>query len=303
MNNITICIPTYRRQLLLEKLIMSIIECNLDESLICDVSIIIVDNDIQRSAVVIVNRLKEKFNNLYKIHYYNYPQKGLSKVRNELIKIALTMDPDYLVFIDDDQYVTSVWLNELVKTVINNNADAARGPVLAISNEPVPHDIWCWFQRERYPNNTKLNTLTTGNMIIKKSSLVKYNLWFDSRFDKTGAEDSFFGVQLLKIGGTIFWADNAITYEIIPRSRAKISWLIKRFYNGANTYTYILKLEKKYFLLLKKTLISFMYIISGLCSIIIILIPIKRRFWSLLKLAEGLGGIAGLISLKYNEYI
>jgi succinoglycan biosynthesis protein ExoM len=302
MNSITICIPTFKRPLFLKKLVLSIVKDNFDESLIGDVSIIIVDNDGQKSAETIVKHLEEEFKSIYKIQYFNYPEKGLSNVRNELIRIALCSEPDYLVFIDDDEYVTSGWLNELVKTAIITDADAARGPVLAVTDEPVPDNIWCWFERETYPDYSQIFTLTTGNLILKRASLAKYNLWFDSRFDETGAEDSFFGVQLIKKGGTIFWAAKAISYENIPLGRTKISWLMKRFYNGANTYTYILRLEKRHFKLFIKTIISFLYIVSGTLTLVLAIMPIRKRYWGLLKMAEGFGSMAGLLSIKYYEY-
>src|SRR5665647_3191 len=241
MYNLTICIPTYKRPVMLKKLVQSIIVCNLNKTLIKDVNIIVVDNDVDKTAELVINELKERFYNSYKIDYFNHPAKGISNVRNELIKKALLLNPDFIVFIDDDEYVTTEWLNELVKTIINNNADAVRGPVLAKIDETIPDYISCWFKRESYPDNFQLNTLTTGNLIIKRSSLQKYNVWFDTRFNIIGNGDSYFGIQLLKKGARFFWASNAIAYETIPQSRANINWLIKRIYRGASGFTYNLK--------------------------------------------------------------
>ena len=43
---------------------------------------------------------------IFKLHYHNYPIKGLSNVRNEIMEKALLLDPDFVVFVDDDEYVT-----------------------------------------------------------------------------------------------------------------------------------------------------------------------------------------------------
>jgi succinoglycan biosynthesis protein ExoM len=302
MYNIAICIPTYKRPLMLRKLILSIIECNLNKTLINDVNIIVVDNDVDKTAESVINELKERFNNSYKIDYYNHPIKGISNVRNELIKHALLFDPDFVVFIDDDEYVTAEWLNELVKTIINNNADAVRGPVLAKLNESVPDYISFWFKRESYPDNFQLDTLTTGNLIIKRTSLQKYNVWFDGRFNIIGNGDTYFGIQLLKKGAKIFWSANALAYETIPQTRANIRWLIKRIYRNASAYTYVLKIEKEYLKLIKKILISLIYIITGISAIILIIFPIKRKYWGILTLTEGVGGVTGLANILYKEY-
>jgi succinoglycan biosynthesis protein ExoM len=302
MNKIAICIPTYKRPLMLRKLVSSIIECKLNKSLIKDVNIIIVDNDIDRTAELTVEELKREYNAVFNLQYTNYPVKGLSNVRNELIKNALMLAPDFLVFVDDDEYVTPDWLNELVKSVISNKADITMGPVLTEKNNKIPDTISCWLDRPNYPNNTSLKFLRTGNVIIDVKSLQTNQIRFDPRFNHTGGEDAFFGIQMLKKGATILWASNAIVYETVSEDRANINWLARRYYNGANIFTYILKIEKEYLKLSKKVAISFINILAGFFSLVIIPIPIRKRYWGLLKLSEGMGGLAGFFSIRYGEY-
>ena len=302
MYNITICIPTYKRPEMLKKLVLSIVENNINKTLIKEVNIIVADNDVEKTAESLINELKEKFNNLYKIDYFNHPAKGISNVRNELIKKAFLQENDFIVFIDDDEYVTTEWLNELVKTISSNDADAARGPVLAKIDETIPDDVSCWFKRESYPDNSQLNFLSTGNLIIKRTSLQKFNVWFDTRFNITGNEDTYFGIQFLKKGAKIFWAANAIVYETIPESRANIKWLIKRVYRGASGFTYMLKLEKEYLKLIKRIPVSLIYSISGICALILLMLPIKKKYWGILTLAKGIGELTGFVNLQYKEY-
>ncbi len=205
------------------------------------------------------------------------------------------------MFIDDDEYVTTEWLNELVKAIITNNADAVRGPVLATTDEIIPVPIWYWFKRESYKNNTQIETLTTGNLIMRRSSLEKFNVKFDPRFNILGAEDSFFGVQILKKGAKICWASNAIVYENIPKNRATLKWLVKRTYRGASTFIYILSLEKEYFKVCKKIIVSLFYVFVGFLGLLFLFIPVKRKYWGILKLSEGIGGLAGG-NFLYKEY-
>ena len=133
-------------------------------------------------------------------------------------------------------------------------------------------------------------------------SFLKHKMWFDVRFNSTGSEDSYFGIQMIKKGATIFWAANGIVFEYIPKKRATLNWLIRRKYRGAITYTYMLKLEKRHLSLLKKLSASFIYIFSGFIALLLLPIPIRRKYWGIIKLAEGLGGLAGFMNLKYNEY-
>ena len=302
MYKIAVCIPTYKRPDILQQLLDSIAKNNFDRSLITSVDIIVVDNDVDKTAEVLINNLKSEAYSLYQLHYYNYTVKGLSYVRNELIRRGLALNPDFLIFIDDDEYVTTEWMNELLRTIIRNNADAARGPVFVKLSDHIPKDISKLFVRENYVNNTRISTWTTGNLILRRTSLEKYNVWFDDRFSKTGAEDSYFGVQMAKKGATIYWAANAVTYEIIPDARANVRWFLRRKYRGANMFMYILVLEKSYFNIIKKIGVSFAYIIAGIPALLLLISPIKKKYWGIIKLYEGIGGIAGLFSLKYREY-
>lgn len=302
MFSLAICIPTYKRLLLLKSLIISIITCNIDKSLINSVNIIIVDNDIDKSAEQIENELNGSVNGIYKLHYHNFPRKGLSNVRNELIRNAMLLSPDFLIFIDDDEYVAVDWLNELVKVITRNNGDMAIGPVLSVFNTKISRYISYWFRRPEYPDNTELKYIRTGNLIINTKSILRYGVWFDDRFNRTGSEDTYFGIQMIKKGASVFYAANAVAYEIIPLNRARLKWLMGRRYRAASTVIYIRKLEKDYAGIVKKIISSVFYIISGIIALIIATFPIEKKYWGILKLSEGFGGIAGLINLKYNEY-
>ena len=303
MSNIVIAIPTYKRPKMLSELIISISECRINRALIDDVRIIVVDNDIDKSAQEIINRLIVEFQEKFKIHYYNYPMKGLVNVRNELLKRSLSLRPDFIVFIDDDEFVSQDWLNELVKSIIINHTDAARGPVIAkLPSKNFKSSTLNLFERETHKESVPLQTWTTGNLILRRTSLEKYNVWFDIRFNSVGSEDTYFGTQMAKKGAKIIWSSKAIVYETIPEKRTEINWFIKRRFRGASMFTYILKLEKSNFKIIKKLMISIAYIIYGLLTFVFIITPFKIKYNGLLKMTEGIGGVAGLFNLQYKEY-
>jgi glycosyltransferase involved in cell wall biosynthesis len=302
MYKIVICIPTFKRPEMLRNLVLSILECNIDKSLIISRSIVIVDNDAEKSAEKTVAELVAREGKGTEISYSGYPVKGLANVRNELLRIGLAKDPDFIVFVDDDEYVTMDWLNELVGTIESNKGDMAMGPVNSVVGNHVPVNISCWLDRADYFNNAKLNFIRTGNLIISVKSLLEKNVWFDSRFNKTGGEDSFFGLQMIKKGATIYWASKAVVCETVPDERANLKWLFARYYNGANKFAFILKIERNKVKIAKKIVVSLIYILTGFFGLVLILFPIKKKYRGLLKLSEGLGGIAGFLSLRYNAY-
>jgi len=302
MNKIVVCIPTYKRPEMLKSLVISILECNINKSLIDDFDIVIVDNDADKTAESAVKELQEKHGAEHKIEYFAYPVKGLSNVRNELINVGLTLNPDFLIFVDDDEFVSAGWMNEMVSTIISNEGDLVMGPVRSVIKKRVPVSISCWLDRPEYPDNTRLYFIRSGNLIVKVSSLLEYGVRFDPRFNKTGGEDSYFGLKMIQKGASIFWAANAIAYENVPDNRATIKWISKRFYNGANKYAFILRLEKNLSKRIKKLFVSFFYLFVGAIASVMALFPFRKRYWGILKMNEGLGGIAGFLNLRYNEY-
>lgn len=302
MNKIAIGIPTYKRPQMLEKLILSILGCNIDRSLISSMNIIVIDNDVDKSAEKTVNDLVARFYNSYSIEYYNYPIKGLSHVRNELFRKAVGYNPDYIICIDDDEYPSDKWLNQLLLTVKATESDIVLGPVIPVFENEVSPYISYWFKYQKLLNEQKVNFFWTGNFIISKDFLLRNNLKFDDRFNSTGSEDSYFGVTALKTGARICWAKNAVVYETIPEKRARLKWLIKRSYNGAASYNYIQKLEKNNLGLLRKTLISVAYFFSGSVALVFVLFPFRWKYWGMLKISESLGGFAGLFGAQFHEY-
>lgn len=295
MYNITICIPTYKRPEMLKKLLISIKDNNINKELIKDLKIIVVDNDFEGSAEKIIHKLIKEFPDSYQLHYYNYPEKGLANVRNEMFRRALEFNPDYIACIDDDEYTSSEWLNELVYSVTKNKGEISVGPVNPTIEHHVTPSISYWFKTETISNNKRINYFRTGNFIINANFLKDAKIKFDSRFNLTGGEDSYFGLQAIKKGAKLFWAANAIVYETVPQSRANIKWLMKRRYTNANNYTYILRLENIHLLLLKKIGTNFLYLGIGLPFLIVLPFNFKFRYWGGLKIAESIGSFAGLI--------
>lgn len=135
------------------------------------------------------------------------------------------------------------------------------------------------------------------------SKFLKDNqLEFDPRFNTTGAEDSYFGISVLRQGGIIRWAANAVAYETIPEKRTTLKWLLKRRYNGANTYMFTMMLEKCHKKIIKKLVVSFINFPLGFFCLIGLPFKFKYRYFGLLKIAEGLGGFAGLMNIKFHAY-
>ncbi len=285
---------------MLVKLIRSIAQSQVSD-VIGKIDILVVDNDGEKSAesVVEAEEIPDRFN----LHYHNHPIKGLASVRNEMIRQGLAFDPHFLIFIDDDEYVGALWLSRLVQALLDNAGDLAVGPVIPVFEQEVSPDLSPWFRYHKIDNYANINFIETGNLIIRSACLQRHpDLTFDHRFNTTGAEDSYFGVTAQKLGIKIWWAAEALAYENIPVKRASLQWLIRRAYRGAITYTFIILLEKQYAKIVRKIVVNFTYFFLGLGALILVPFRTKYRYYGPLKIAESIGGFAGLLQLKYHEY-
>jgi len=299
---VAIGIPTYKRPLMLKKLILSILKNNINSLLINEINIIVVDNDIDKSAEKITNELKNEFCNTCKLNYHSYPEKGLANVRNEIFRQAFEFNPNFIACIDDDEYASPEWVNQLVSTIAANEGDIVMGPVIPIFETQVSPYISYWFKNRTLNNNQKVIFFETCNFIISTKFLLNNKVDFDCRFNSTGGEDSYFGITALKKGAKIFWASKALIYETIPTKRASLRWLLKRSFRYSNTRIYILFLEKKYLLILKKILVKMIYFIAGLFSLVLLPFQIKFKYWGPINIAESIGTFTGIVNIKYHEY-
>lgn len=302
MYKIAVCIPTYKRPEMFKELIISISQAEINPELVRELNILVVDNDLDKSAEITALELKEKLQDCFRIDYHNFPVKGLSNVRNEILRRSKDLNVDYLAFVDDDEYVSADWLNELLKTMITNKGDMIMGPVISVLKPGVSRYISCWFERPGYENNQRLQYLRTGNLLISSKSVSDRNICFDHRFNSTGGEDAYFGFQMIQQGATVYWSAGAVVFETIPEKKANLNWLIKRSFNGAVTYTKVLKIEKNYLGLMKKILVNIIYLIIGCIALILIAFPFRKKYWGIFRVSESLGGFAGLLNIPFRAY-
>jgi GT2 family glycosyltransferase len=295
---------------MLEKLVISILSNNLNKSIIDNVFIIIVDNDPDKSAADVFISI-EKRNTLrtFKFKYFNLDKPGLANVRNELFRRALENHPDFIISIDDDEYVCRDWLNQLVLTITNTQADIVTGPVIPITENKVTAyieylitAITHWPIEKHYNDHQRIETFKTGNYIINASVLVQKKLEFDQRFNYRGGEDTYFGLVARKKGATVFWAKYATAYETFTKERTSIMWLLRRKYRGALNFVFILKVESDHYQIIRKFFIGLAHLFVGLIGSILFMIPVKKRLYGLLKLCEGFGTMAGFFNYRLDEY-
>ena len=228
VKHVTVCICTYKRPELLQKLLH---ELELQETdNLFTFSIVIVDNDRLRSANSTVDSFAA--GSKVSLKYLVEPQNNIALARNRTIANSTG---DFIAFIDDDEFPTKRWLVSLFNLCESGAADGVLGPVLPYFDQPVPE--WLlngkFFDRPRHPTGFVLGwSLTrTGNVLLRRSLFENVPEPFHPQCIE-GSDQEYFK-RMIQAGYTFVWCDEAVVYEVVPPARWRRSFLIRRaFYRG-----------------------------------------------------------------------
>ena len=295
----SICIATYKRPKLLEKLLISLLNQRVPENL--EKEIIIVDNDAHETARPVIKRFA---NNSQNIKYFVQPVKNISLTRNEAVKNA---SGDYLVFIDDDEHADPNWLKNLIETIENYKADVVIGRILS----EYPPDTPEWvksvfiFNRPASPTGEKPFYTYTGNCIIKRNAIEKFQGPFDISYGLSGGEDTHLFTRIRKNGGKIVSCAEAITYEFVPTERANFRWLVMRAFRTGNNFIrrkmeiyHLNKLYHRVYFFFK----GLIYFTANLFFTLVYFFNKTKRINFFLKMIAHLGKTAAVVGIHPREY-
>lgn len=296
----SICIATYKRRELLEKLLDSLSKQKLPESV--ELEVIIVDNDKSESAKEVVERAEKKLG--LNLRYFTQPTKNISLTRNVSVAEA---KGEYIFFIDDDEIASSEWISHLHNVFFKYNADAVFGRVISYFDPNKPEWIKnCFiYNRRSSKTGTRAISTRTGNVMIKSSLLRTVEGPFEPAYGITGGEDTKLFSLLKKKGAKYINCYEAVTYEYVSPERAKLKWLFIRAFRGGNDFVRReIEFQKKHKFI---TRIHFLFI-GIICSIISLFLSAifffnktKRLNWAL-KLSANWGKVAAILGYSLNEY-
>lgn len=222
--HIAVCICTYKRPILLKRLLIELQNQITDQFL--TYSIVVVDNDSTESAKTVVDAFQEKAR--VDIAYYNEPEQNIALARNKAVKNA---KGDFIVFIDDDEFPVDNWLFNLYKTYKKYKADGVLGPVKP-HFEIVPPQ-WIikgkLFERPSHITGSVLHwkNTRTGNVLLRKTIFDEEDNMFNLELG-SGGEDRDFFRRMIKKGNTFIWCNEAPVYESVPAERCKRSFMLRR---------------------------------------------------------------------------
>jgi succinoglycan biosynthesis protein ExoM len=221
--HIAVCLCTHKRPDLLKKLLH---ELDVQDTAgLFTYSIVVVDNDRLQSAESVVADFAA--NSKVSVKYYVEPKQNIALARNKTIANA---SGDFVAFIDDDEFPTKQWLLYLFKMCDKDGVAGALGPVLPYFDDDVPQWIveGKFYDRPQHRTGLVLDwTLTrTGNVLLQKQLFAGDAQPFRAECVE-GSDQEFFR-RMMEKGHVFIWCNEAVVYEVVPPSRWKRSFLVRR---------------------------------------------------------------------------
>lgn len=285
--HISVCICSYKRPQLLQRLLDALSRQQTDG--LFTYSGLVVDNDALQSARAVVTQCGSRLS--LPLEYCVEERQNISLARN---KAVATARGDYLAFIDDDEFPTERWLVTLFTARIRFDADGVLGPVKPHFDEPPPS----WVVKGSFYDRPDLDTGTvlgwsdcrTGNALLRKDVFTENEQPF--RPELRGGEDRDFFRKKIEQGCEFVWCAEAIAYEVVPPTRWKRRFMLRRaLLRGAVT----LVNHKGPIDILKSAVAVFTYT----AALPFMLLAGQHRFMNLLiRLFDHLGKLLALIGLN-----
>lgn len=221
--HISVCICTFRRPLLLCRLLNELATQETDG--LFTYSIVVADNDQFRSAEAVVSNFAATSE--IAIKYCVEPQQSIALARNKAVRSARG---DYIAFIDDDEYPARDWLRTLFCACNEYSVDGVLGPVKPLFGEGVPQ----WIVKGRFYDRPSCQTgvvlahrqTRTGNVLLRGGILRETDSLFQPQF-RAGEDVDFFR-RAIERGRVFIWCNEAVVYETVPPARWKRLYLLRK---------------------------------------------------------------------------
>lgn len=238
MTTVAVCICTFRNpdglRALLQGLDAQLLESVRDQ----DLTVAVVDNDAEGSAARVLASYAAA--GRFRLSSMIQPKRGLSSARNSALQLALESQTDLFAFLDDDEVPRERWLQSLVDCFKDPSTAIVIGPVEPRFEVAPPRWIVAGnFFRHRC-SDTEDTLGHTGNVMMRTAAIAATGVRFDETLNFIGGEDVIFFRALRAHGIHIKCSHGAVAFESIPRGRATLKWLMRRWLRAGATGTLLM---------------------------------------------------------------
>lgn len=299
MVRINICVCTYQRTESLMRCLDSLSKVDSVNSV--TISVLVVDNDVSGTAEFAVMQLKSTFP--FPLEYVCEKKRGIPCARNRAIDEANLTACDYLIFVDDDEWVEKDWLKNIYEYCVKSGGQSIiHGKVIPELPKDTPANIKGLFGAKSHATGTNLSSCATDNVMIPAKVYRDLGIRFDEQFPFAGGTDTKYFVEAVEKGVRILQCSEAIVYEEITQSRANLRWLSRRKYRAGITEAW--KKGKKGRGKVRILAAMFLRVVIETVKMVFFVVVCSglKRNQSWLKLCKAIGVCAGVLGARVDSY-
>jgi len=268
-----------------------------------EVSIVVIDNDQQRSAEALVASLAPQFP--FPLYYACEEKRGIPCARNRAIRQVEDLGSDYLVFIDDDEWVEPDWLEKLFSLCTEMGGSVVvSGGVVSELPATTPAHIAALFNTrlQNHIRGKQVEACATNNVLVPMALIRQHALKFDESKPLAGGTDIIFFKEATSKGVRIVKCPEALVHEIIPESRTRLGWLSKRKYRAGITEAWRKQQNGRsaFAVFVSATFQVVVLMFKALFSVLIGNRIARNQSW--LKACRAVGVAAGVLGFKVDSY-
>lgn len=227
---ILIGLCTFKRPKMLQKCLEAITRLENQDG--HQIDCCVVNNDTSPICPEVIEKFTQEASSI-QFHFRDCIERGIPQARNMILEYASEKKYDFCLFIDDDEYPDSMWINELLSKQAELDADVVQGnvhnefeaapwitaPLLKVAKFSHCGEHICRF-------------ISTCNVLIARRfyDTEELALRFDHSYALTGGSDKELfnrAIELHQIS-TAF-ETRAIVYEFIPKERTSLHWFFYRY--------------------------------------------------------------------------
>ena len=204
-----------------------------------DLTVAVVDNDAEGSAAHVLTSYAAA--GRFRLHSMIQPKRGLSSARNSALQLAFASQAELFAFLDDDEVPSERWLQSLVDSFKDPGTVIVVGPLDPRFEVPPPRWIVAGnFFRHRCSDTDEDTLGYTGNVMMRTAAIAATDVRFDETLNAIGGEDVIFFRSLRARGFHIKCSHGALAFESIPRGRATLKWMMRRWLRAGATGTLLM---------------------------------------------------------------
>lgn len=300
---VLIAIPTFRRPDGLRRLLAAIAAMDTE----ADIRVLVADNEGAAGAGLAVVQELAATSYRFPIEAIPVPERGLSSVRNAMITHARKDAAlDHVAMIDDDEWPTATWIDDLVTMQKTTGASVVGGPNRPVFAPGAPG--WAahcpLFVSDDMPDGAVDIVWGTCNLLLHKSAFAHSdsNL-FDPLFNRSGGEDVDAFMRLKASGHRFAWSRSAAVWDDVPPNRTTLGWITRRAFRIGNS-NMLVQLRWKYGR--HGRLVALPSALAAIAANLVLLVGFalspKRRVTYYCRLVRSLGKLAFLTGRRSFEY-